>query len=172
MTTQRQRPTSASDAVVRCRADIDVLVSPDGTFRFVATHAENVTVREDGEIRLLERFGPNERAELRFAPAGPDGGLKGIQLGLTDAAWDERQVTVDTEGAYYRDEHDEELPFKVTPIDPGEPDQGFFLSEIGGLTPPETNPFWYVISAVRGGRVYRHDPMLYNTGEGGPPPER
>lgn len=172
MTPRPEANDPAGDDTVRCSADIDVELTKDSqgdtVFRFKAIDTLNVEVEADGVIHLLEWVGPNERAELSFTFSGGSGEVvevQGVQIGTSETDVIERPVVVDTLEEYYLD-----TPFKVANQKQDEKVTTLLLTQVGGLMPPEINPYFYVLSALQGGRVFRHDPKIYNKGDGGWPP--
>lgn len=157
------------DATVRCRADIDVHFSRshDGTgvFRFEAPLADHVEIERDGTIRLGLALGPNERAQLTFtlvANAEETLEYEGIRLGSSESQTAERPPSTDTEDAYYLD-----TPFKVA--NGGRKRVStLILTQVGPLAPSHASPHYYLLAVRDGeGRTYRHDPKIYNEGDGG-----
>lgn len=155
----------------RCSADIDVHFSRDadgnGVFRFAAPLTHDVEVHEDGTIRLRVPIGPNETARLAFtllADSGEALVLEGIRLGSSESEAEGRPPAVDTRDEYYFD-----TPFKMAPDGEMVPPATLVLTQVGPLMPSGSGPYYYLLSLRDGsGRVWRHDPKIYNEGDGDP----
>lgn len=162
--------TAAHDTTVRCRADIDVHFSRSadgaGVFRFDALDPDHVEVDSDGTIRLRAILRPDERAELTFtlvADSGEALEYEGIRLGSSEQQAVERPPAIDTADAYYFD-----TPFKVA-NGGAERVSTLILTQVGPLAPSHASPHYYLLALRDGeGRSYRHDPKIYNEGDGGP----
>lgn len=165
MTTPETRAAAPTN---RCSAEIEVHFSsrPDGgVFRFVVAAADDVTVSEDGSIHL-PRLGPDERARIAFILFSDTGGVpsfEGIRLG-DETQVKERPPALDTREEYYFD-----TPFKVGSAGTDDVVLELVLTQYGPLVPSGVDPYFYELGVKdRSGRTWRHDPKIYNEGDGGP----
>lgn len=165
-----QRTTGSLDRVAE--ATLRVRVDEDGGFHFTGEELRSVLVTADGDVHVRTRVGADAVVELRFELDGSnpeaDHEFAGIQLSSGDQTWDRHPKVLDTDGAFYRDGNGTELPFQVAPSAEARPLAGLILLQGGGMV-PEQSTWPYRLHVRRGGRLFAHDPKIYNEGDGGDP---
>lgn len=162
--------TQPSDVPVQAGSFYDVQIEvsfsmlPEPRFQFMPFVVEDgVVVQEDGEIDI-QIEGP---VRLLFHLSSQSGvEWKGIQLGWFGP------TTSDTGGENYEmPQHPEKMPtalsFRVVPDDSSK--QSLILEDLQN-PPCEIISYALAVSDPMTGRTFRHDPKIYNKGNGVPRP--
>ena len=165
-----QRTTGTLDRVAE--ATLRVRLDDEGRFHFTGEAARAVVVKENGDVHVRSLVGADAVVELRFELDGSnpkaDHEFAGIQLSSGDETWDRHPKVLDTDGVFYRDGNGAELPFKVAPSAEAKPLAGLILLQVGAMM-AEQATWSYRLHVRRGGRLFAHDPKIYNEGDGGDP---